>query len=75
MKRIFVRASIAIVGMITWLLPRQAESHHGLDGTVKDWVSCSAYGWYWICDSDEQCQWVLVKDNSILGYTLYYGCS
>lgn len=66
MKRIFVRAGIALVGIITWLLPSQAEAQ------IYDWISCERLGFYWICDADEQCWSRIVFTSS--GVYLVYGC-
>ena len=45
MKRMLVRASIALVGMTTWLLPNQAKAH----------VICIWGGYIWLCPDGTDC--------------------
>lgn len=45
MKRMLVRAGIALVSMTTWLLPNQAEAH----------VICTWGGRIWFCPDGTDC--------------------
>ena len=49
MKRLFVRAGIALVGMTTWLLPNQAKAH------ILCSITVGGVTYTWSCPDDTQC--------------------
>ena len=57
MKRIFVQAGIAAVGMIAWLLPNQAKADVDCNVTVGG-VSVT-----WSCLEDAQCYVEVILTN------------
>lgn len=72
MKRIFVRTSIALVGMITWLLPDRANASQSCDGFLPDGVYLQ-----WTCPYGTDCIGPInvYDDDDGTWMITYYGCS
>ena len=66
MKRLFVRAGIALVGMTTWLLPNQAKADV-LCSTTVGGVTIT-----WSCPDGTQCFYFVIEYET--HYAIYTSC-
>ena len=67
MKRLFVRAGIALVGMTTWLLPNQAKADVLCSATV------GGVTYIWSCPDGTQCV-VFIYDHGDY-YHVSFACT
>ena len=71
LKRIFVRASIALVGMTTWLLPDRANATITCEADLPDGSGTVM----WNCPSSQQCYWIVVcYSDDCYDFSMWIGC-